>query len=93
MGEFCTTEMDGNLLLITLNRPDRLNALQVDLGFHEYTQPFTGKSKLDVTCITFALMAGTAGLPHVIVRFYTTPNVRAARWSAAWACASAGSAA
>ncbi len=63
----------------------RLNAIQVDLGFAEYTQPFTSKSKLDVFCITFALMAGTAGLPHVIVRFYTTPSVRAARWSAAWA--------
>ena len=63
----------------------QLNAIQVDLGFAEYTQPFTSKSKLDVFCITFALMAGTAGLPHVIVRFYTTPSVRAARWSAAWA--------
>ena len=63
----------------------KLNAIQVDLGFAEYTQPFTSKSKLDVFCITFALMAGTAGLPHVIVRFYTTPSVRAARWSAAWA--------
>jgi cation/acetate symporter len=63
----------------------RLNALQVDLGFTEYTQPFASKSKLDVFCITFALMVGTAGLPHVIVRFYTTPSVRAARWSAGWA--------
>ncbi|MCZ6698597.1 MAG: cation acetate symporter [Planctomycetota bacterium] len=64
---------------------ERLNAIQIDLGFHEYTEPFANKSKLDVTCITFALMAGTAGLPHVIVRFYTTPTVRAARWSAGWA--------
>ncbi|MCH7870921.1 MAG: cation acetate symporter [Planctomycetes bacterium] len=64
---------------------DKLNAIQVDLGFKEYTQPFTGKTKLDVFCITFALMVGTAGLPHVIVRFYTTPTVRAARWSAGWA--------
>lgn len=63
----------------------KLNQLQVDLGFTEYTQPFTNKSKLDVLCITFALMAGTAGLPHVLVRFYTTPTVRAARWSAGWA--------
>ena len=63
----------------------KLNQLQVDLGFTEYTQPFTNKSKLDVLCITFALMAGTAGLPHVLVRFYTTPSVRAARWSAGWA--------
>ncbi len=63
----------------------KLNQLQTDLGFAEYTQPFTGKSKLDVFCITFALMVGTAGLPHVIVRFYTTSNVKAARWSAVWA--------
>lgn len=40
---------------------------------------------LDVTFITLALMAGTAGLPHVIVRFYTVPNVRGARYSAGWA--------
>ncbi len=65
---------------------DTLNALQTDLGFQEYTAPFTGKSnKLNVFCITFALMVGTAGLPHVIVRFYTVPNVRAARFSAGWA--------
>ena len=63
----------------------RLNQLQVDLGFTEYTQPFANKSMLDVFCITFALMVGTAGLPHVIVRFYTVPSVRAARYSAGWA--------
>ncbi|MEZ4705966.1 MAG: sodium:solute symporter family protein [Caldilineaceae bacterium] len=63
----------------------RLNDLQVTLGFQEYTQPFVGKGMLDVFCITLALMAGTAGLPHVITRFYTVPNVRAARYSAGWA--------
>ena len=63
----------------------RLNDVQVDLGFTEYTKPFANKSQLDVLCITLALMLGTAGLPHVIVRFYTTPSVRAARWSAGWA--------
>ncbi|GAB4260053.1 MAG: cation acetate symporter [Thermoleophilia bacterium] len=63
----------------------KLNALQVDLGFKEYTQPFVGKGMLDVLMITIALMIGTAGLPHIIVRFYTVPNVRAARWSAGWA--------
>lgn len=63
----------------------KLNQIQVDLGFSEYTQPFAGKSKLDVLFITIALMVGTAGLPHVIVRFYTVPSVRAARWSAGWA--------
>lgn len=63
----------------------KLNAIQVDLGFNEYTAPFTEKSKLDVFCITLALMVGTAGLPHVIVRFYTVRSVRAARYSAGWA--------
>ena len=62
-----------------------LNQVQVDLGFAEYTQPFANKSMLDVFMITTALMVGTAGLPHVIVRFYTVPNVRAARYSAGWA--------
>ena len=64
---------------------ERLNQIQVDLGFTEYTQPFQNKSKLDVFCITFALMTGTAGLPHILVRFYTVPSVRAARYSAGWA--------
>jgi cation/acetate symporter len=63
----------------------QLNQLQVDLGFAEYTQPFANKTMLDVLFITVALMVGTAGLPHVIVRFYTVPNVRAARFSAGWA--------
>ncbi|HVT43236.1 MAG TPA: sodium:solute symporter family protein [Thermoanaerobaculia bacterium] len=63
----------------------RLNQLQVDLGFSEYTAPFASKPMLDVFCITLALMAGTAGLPHIIVRFYTVPNVRSARYSAGWA--------
>ena len=63
----------------------KLNQLQVDLGFKEYTQPFANKSMLDVLFITIALMVGTAGLPHVIVRFYTVPDVRSARFSAGWA--------
>jgi cation/acetate symporter len=63
----------------------KLNQIQVDLGFTEYTQPFQTQSMLNVFCITLALMAGTAGLPHIIVRFYTVPSVRAARWSAGWA--------
>ena len=63
----------------------KLNQLQVDLGFKEYTQPFANKSMLDVLFITISLMVGTAGLPHVIVRFYTVPDVRAARFSAGWA--------
>ena len=64
---------------------DKLNQVQLDLGFAEYTQPFVNKSMLDVLFITIALMVGTAGLPHVIVRFYTVPSTRAARYSAGWA--------
>ena len=62
---------------------DKLDGLSRDLGFHEYT---TGsKSKLDVFFITAALMVGTAGLPHVIVRFFTVKKVSDARKSAGWA--------
>lgn len=64
---------------------ERLNSVLVDLGESEYTQPFGKFSKLNVFCITAALMFGTAGLPHVIVRFYTVKTVRAARYSAVWA--------
>ena len=63
----------------------KLNALQVDLGMKEYVQPFQTKPMIDIICITLALMVGTAGLPHVITRFYTVPTVRAARYSAGWA--------
>ncbi|MEW6493729.1 MAG: sodium:solute symporter family protein [Cyanobacteriota bacterium] len=63
----------------------KLNQIQVDLGFQEYTKPFVNKSMLDVLFIAIALMVGTAGLPHVIVRFYTVPDVRSARYSAGWA--------
>jgi cation/acetate symporter len=64
---------------------DKLNLIQLDLGFKEYTQPFANKSMLDILFITIALMVGTAGLPHIIVRFYTVKSVRAARFSAGWA--------
>ena len=66
---------------------DVLNQLNTDLGFAEYTQAFSQdrKSMLDVFCITMALMVGTAGLPHIIIRFYTVPSVRAARLSACYA--------
>jgi len=61
----------------------KLNHVVTDLGFAAYT---TGsKSMIDVFCITLALMAGTAGLPHVIVRFFTVPKVHDARMSAGWA--------
>ncbi|CAN5297575.1 cation acetate symporter [soil metagenome] len=62
-----------------------LDVLQVELGFSEYSAPFTSTSQLDVFLVTLSLMLGTAGLPHVIVRFYTAKSVRAARYTAFWA--------
>ena len=62
---------------------DRLNGLHEELGFTAYTDGT--KSTLDVLAITAALMVGTAGLPHVIIRFYTVPKVRDARISVGWA--------
>jgi cation/acetate symporter len=64
---------------------ERLDGIQTEFGFAAYTEPFQGLSMLNVLMITLALMTGTAGLPHVIVRFYTTKSVRAARYSAFWA--------
>jgi cation/acetate symporter len=63
----------------------RLEMISRDLGLSGYASPFTDLSMLNVLCITIALMVGTAGLPHVIVRFYTVRSVRDARWSAGWA--------
>lgn len=68
---------DGTYLL------DKLDGLHRELGFHEYTSG--SKSKMDVFFITAALMVGTAGLPHVIVRFFTVKKVSDARKSAGWA--------
>jgi cation/acetate symporter len=62
---------------------DKLDGLGAELGFAAYTAG--QKSTLDVFFITMALMVGTAGLPHIIVRFYTVPTVRNARSSAGWA--------
>lgn len=62
---------------------DKLNLVATDLGFAAYTAG--GKSMIDIFAITLALMVGTAGLPHVIVRFFTVPRVRDARSSAGWA--------
>lgn len=62
---------------------DKLDGLSKELGFALYTDGT--KSMADVFCITAALMVGTAGLPHVIVRFFTVPRVRDARTSAGWA--------
>jgi cation/acetate symporter len=64
---------------------DQLDGLQSDLGFGEYTAAFTNLTMMNTILITAALMFGTAGLPHVIVRFYTAKSVRAARFSALWA--------
>ena len=61
----------------------KLNLVLTDLGFTEYTDG--SKSMIDVFCITLALMVGTAGLPHVIVRFFTVPKASDARKSAGWA--------
>ena len=74
---FGSSGADGVYLL------DKLDGLQRELGFHEYTSG--SKSTIDVFFITAALMVGTAGLPHVIVRFFTVKKVSDARKSAGWA--------
>ncbi|MEO2021220.1 MAG: VC_2705 family sodium/solute symporter [Pirellulaceae bacterium] len=61
---------------------EKLNNINTELGFAEYTSGTM--STIDMFCITAALMCGTAGLPHVIVRFFTVKNVRAVRKSACW---------
>ncbi|WP_310278857.1 sodium:solute symporter family protein [Rheinheimera soli] len=62
---------------------ERLDGLSAELGFAAYTEGT--KSTADIFAITAALMVGTAGLPHVIVRFFTVPRVKDARISAGWA--------
>ena len=74
---FGGTLSDGTYLL------DKLDGLHQELGFSPYTEG--RKSMIDMFAITFALMVGTAGLPHVIVRFFTVPRVRDARLSAGYA--------
>ncbi|WP_018983821.1 sodium:solute symporter family protein [Salinimonas chungwhensis] len=78
---FGATLADGSGVYMLEN----LDRILVDLGFNEYTSGT--KSTIDVFFITFALMVGTAGLPHVIVRFFTVPKVSDARKSAGWALA------
>jgi|TARA_B100001248_G_scaffold4188_2_gene3079 cation/acetate symporter len=75
---FGSKTMDGVYLL------EKLNQLSVDLGFDKYTD-INQNTLINVFFITAALMFGTAGLPHVIVRFFTVPKVRDARISAGWA--------
>jgi cation/acetate symporter len=74
---FGSTGAEGTYLL------DKLDGLHQELGFAAYTDG--SKGMFDVFCITAALMIGTAGLPHVIVRFFTVPKVRDARKSAGYA--------
>ena len=73
-----STLADGSYLL------EKLDRTLLDLGFQEYTTSVRG-STLNMAAFTASLMIGTAGLPHVIIRFFTVPTVRAARTSAGWA--------
>jgi len=73
-----STLADGTYLL------EKLDRALLDLGFQEYTTSVRG-STLNMAAFTASLMIGTAGLPHVIIRFFTVPTVRAARTSAGWA--------
>ena len=64
---------------------EEMGQLDRELGVSEYFAPFTNGTKWQFLALMFTLMAGTAGLPHVIVRFYTVSTMKAARWSGAWA--------
>ena len=77
LGLFSTTVADGVPLL------EKLNQVIGDLGFASYTAHHS--SMLNMVLFTFSLMIGTAGLPHVIIRFFTVPKVHDARLSAGWA--------
>jgi len=76
LGLFSEHTASGQPLLATLD------GLLTDLGFNAYT---TGSSPWLMALFTLSLMIGTAGLPHVIIRFFTVPKVSDARWSAGWA--------
>ena len=75
---FGDTLTDSSVYLL-----DKLDQISIDLGFGAYTE--FKKSTMDIFCITAALMVGTAGLPHVIVRFFTVPTIKDARKSAGYA--------
>ena len=75
---FGDTLTDSSVYLL-----DKLDQISIDLGFGAYTE--FKKSTMDIFCITAALMVGTAGLPHVIVRFFTVPSIKDARKSACYA--------
>ena len=76
-GMFGTHETSGVPLL------QKLNSVVSEIGFREYTADID--NKLNMFLFTLSLMFGTAGLPHVIIRFFTVPKVADARWSAGWA--------
>lgn len=76
-GMFSTHTESGMPLLA------KLNQVVTDLGFREYTADVD--NKLNMVLFTLSLMIGTAGLPHVIIRFFTVPKVADARWSGGWA--------
>lgn len=73
-----STHTESGLPLLT-----KLNQVVMDLGFDSYTGDIP--NKLNMVLFTLSLMIGTAGLPHVIIRFFTVPKVADARWSAGWA--------
>lgn len=73
-----STHVDSGMPIL-----DKLNQVITDLGFNEYTADVD--NKLNMVLFTLSLMIGTAGLPHVIIRFFTVPKVADARWSAGWA--------
>ena len=76
---FGATIADGSGMYLL----ERLDGLSQELGFAAYTEG--SRATLDIFAITFALMVGTAGLPHVIIRFFTVPKVHDARRSGGWA--------
>ncbi|OEF95862.1 sodium:solute symporter family protein [Desulfuribacillus alkaliarsenatis] len=63
----------------------KMGEIDRDLGISEFFAPFASSDKTQFIALMFCLMAGTAALPHVIVRFYTVSTMKAARWSGAWA--------
>lgn len=73
-----STHADSGLPLL-----EKLNQVITELGFNSYTDDVD--NKLNMVLFTLSLMIGTAGLPHVIIRFFTVPKVADARWSAGWA--------
>ncbi len=76
--ETTATGGEGSVYLLT-----KLDQIVTDLGFASYTEAH--KDNLNMVLFTLSLMIGTAGLPHVIMRFFTVPKVSDARWSAGWA--------